>query len=264
VLVGIPAKAVSLDRLAPLDHLVHEAGVLVREVGAHGVEVRVHERLEEGVAVHVDARSLDPSLSPRHPTGDYPCPIAFRVPLLLLVLAALIAGCGDDSADDSESGGSDGGAEDLTETFDHPDFDITFEYPEALEPAEDVQVAESAGSEPVATEAVGVDSTNLILVQRFKLNTAVDDQNFPAAREETDALFSELAGRPTDGTTTEVAGLPAVEYRLPLTEPAGAETRAVAVFDGDDEYLLNCQSTSEERESIEQACDLALETFEPR
>ena len=39
-----------------------------------------------------------------------------------------------------------------------------------------------------------------------------------------------------------------------------AQSRFVAFFDGNQEYLFNCQSTPEHREEIEQACDTALDT----
>ena len=47
MLVGVPAQAVLLDRLALVDHLIDEVGVLVGEVRAHRVQVRVHQGLEE-------------------------------------------------------------------------------------------------------------------------------------------------------------------------------------------------------------------------
>ena len=102
----------------------------------------------------------------------------------------------------------------------------------------------------------------MIVVQRFDLETEVTEGNLDRVKREADALFSQLAGESAEGEETSVAGLPALEYEIDLEDPADAQTRAVAIFDGDVQYLVNCQSTPDGREEIEAACDLALETVE--
>ena len=42
----------------------------------------------------------------------------------------------------------------------------------------------------------------------------------------------------------------------------GAETRLIALFDGDVEYLINCQCTPKRRADIEKACRQVLDTVE--
>ncbi len=48
------------------------------------------------------------------------------------------------------------------------------------------------------------------------------------------------------------------------TKPNGGTTRATLVFDGRTEYLFTCKSTEAHSEEINAACDVALETLEPR
>jgi hypothetical protein len=180
---------------------------------------------------------------------------------MLALMAIVATGCGGDPPDAEEGEGGDGGAV-ATQTFESDDIDITFEYPEDLEQRDDIEFSRSAGSAAAATAGVGLDESNVIAVQRFDLQTEVTDNNLARVKREADTLFSQLAGEAADGEETTVGGLPALEYNLQLDEPADAETRAVAIFDGNVQYLLNCQSTPEQRQRIEAACDLALDTLE--
>ncbi len=183
----------------------------------------------------------------------------------LLAAAALVAGCGggDEESSSSEPAAVQAGAE-TNETFSEEGFDITFEYPEDFEVLQDVQFSRSAGVEAGATTAVGLDGTNLVAVQRFDLDVEVSDQNFATVKSEADQVFSQAAEEQVTGEETEVAGLPALEYELTVDEAEDIQTRAVAIFDGNTEYLLNCQSGADQRELILAACDLALETLEPQ
>lgn len=186
---------------------------------------------------------------------------------LMLLLALGVLGCGgddepDDAADSGDETGGEvgGGAEEAT--FDVEGFDISFQYPSDFEQRDEVDFSRSAGSSPAETAAVGIDETNLIAVQRFDLESRVSDRNFERVKREADELFSQLAGEPVEGIRRRVAGSAALEYQIPLEQPADAETRAIAVFDGDTEYLFNCQSEPELRERIDAACDRALFTLE--
>ncbi len=63
--------------------------------------------------------------------------------------------------------------------------------------------------------------------------------------------------------TGEIAGYPSLDYEsIALTTPAEGESRFIVLFEGDQEYLINCQSTPENREEVESACERALETLE--
>jgi hypothetical protein len=193
--------------------------------------------------------------------------------LLLSLLATLSAGCGEDEesttgADTAAGGGTAGGQADPgageTVTFDQEGFAISFEYPSDFDTSGEVSFERSAGTSPAATAALALDGENLLALQRFDLNVSVTPGNLDRVQGEADALFSQLAGEQLEGERTEVAGLPALEYEIALQDPPEAETRAIAIFDGATEYLLNCQSTPDGRERIEQACELALDTLEPK
>lgn len=168
---------------------------------------------------------------------------------LVVLLATLVAGCGD-------GGGAPGPA-----TFDDPRFDVAFDYPGSFKALENVSFDRQEGSTAVATAGVGIDGSNLIAVQRFDQKTAITDRNLDDVRPQADKLFSELAGMDLKGREVEVGGLPALQYEIDLTEPAGGQTRATAIFDEETEYLINCQSTPSEHQAVAAACDQALGTL---
>lgn len=177
-------------------------------------------------------------------------------PLTIVVMsAALTAGCGAGDAETSDRG---------TATFDRPEFDVTFDYPASFMELDDVSFNQQAGNAAAATAGVGLDGSNIIAIQRFDQDVAVTDKNLKEVQPQADMLFSQLAGEDLKGKEVEVGGLPALEYEIDLMEPPEGRTRAVAVFDGETQYLVNCQSTPEQREAIEAACDRALETLETR
>jgi hypothetical protein len=175
-----------------------------------------------------------------------------RLPLALALLAlgGLLGGCGGDDDD------SDGG------TFDEEAFPFTFSYPDGFEVTEDVTVDQALGAQADETAAVGVDDDNILLVQSFTLNISIDESNLDLAKQEIDGLAKQV-DPDASSEETEVAGLPALELdgiAVPTVEEG--ESRLTVIFDGEQEYYLNCQSTPENREEIAEACDLALETFE--
>lgn len=173
-----------------------------------------------------------------------------RLAALLVLPALILVACGDD--DDS------GGGE---ETFDREEFPFTFSYPEGFKVTDDVTVDQALGSQADETLAVGLDQDNILLVQSFTLNIPIDESNLDLAKQEIDGLAQQVAPG-AESQETEVAGLPAVELEgieVPTVE--SGESKLTAIFDGEQEYFLNCQSTPEQREEIEGACDLALETF---
>jgi hypothetical protein len=48
---------------------------------------------------------------------------------------------------------------------------------------------------------------------------------------------------------------------ISITEPANGESRLAVLFDGKTEYLVNCQSTPEQRDKIEKGCRTVLDSI---
>lgn len=178
-----------------------------------------------------------------------------RALLGLLLAAALLgalAGCG---------GGGDGSAS-SEKTFTHEDFAISFKYPGNLKESRVGETAQSAGGEPVAQTALAVDEANAIFLAKYDVNAEVTRENIGTFVPQVDQVVQQLTGNPISGTTVEVGGLPGVRYDdVALAKPPQGQSRLVFLFDGSVEYLVNCQSTPEERGEITRACDRVLTTM---
>jgi hypothetical protein len=160
---------------------------------------------------------------------------------------ALIA-CGGDSRD--------GG------TFDQPGLPFTFEYPDGFGVADTLSVDQQLGAAAAAQGAVGLDDDNVILAQLFTLTITIDESNLQVARREIGGLLAQINASP-DLRESKVAGLPALtaeDVAVPSVDEGTSDL--TFIFDGDQEYLINCQSTPDHRSEVGEACDLALTSFE--
>ena len=170
----------------------------------------------------------------------------------LILMAAALAGCGSDGDDAAR--------------FDEDGFDLTFEFPEEMNEADNVSIASGAGSSAKATAGVGYGEKNtkdVIIVQRYDLNVPIGADNLDRAKAELDPLVAQISPGAPKGDTGKIRGFPSIDYRgLRVRQIDGARSRLVALFDGDVEYLINCQSTPKRRADIDKACRQALDTVE--
>ena len=169
---------------------------------------------------------------------------------LALALTVLVAACG---------GG--GGGE---KTFDESGFDVTFTYPDSFNEASNITISSEAGGAAADRKGVALDKDNLLLVTKFNLNTSVTEANVARVKPEADKVMSQVSGASANGKRVTVGGLPGFEYSFDLTKPENGHSRFVMLFDGKTEYTLNCQSTPEKREEVNDACEQAIDTLESK
>lgn len=173
--------------------------------------------------------------------------LSVRAFLLIAICLASLGACGEEEAN----------------RFEEEGFAIAFEYPDGFEETDDVTLSEQRGSEAQDSRALGLDEDNGIIVQRYRLQRSIDAESLDIAKAEFDQLVAGLAPDAPEGEQTEIGGLPALRYSgVPVSSPADAQSRLIVLFDGSTEYLINCQSTPEKRQEIEEACDLAVDTLE--
>lgn len=177
--------------------------------------------------------------------------------LILLLCAALALGaCGSSSSSSSSS------SEDVS-TFEQDGYPFTFDYPSDFEVTNDVSFDSELGSGTADSTAIGLDESNAILLQRATLNLAVDSDNINQAKAEFDGLLNQVDPG-ASGETGETAGYPSLSYdAVSVPKPEGGESRITVLFDGDQEYVVNCQSTPDQRDAIDAACDQAFATLAP-
>jgi hypothetical protein len=148
-------------------------------------------------------------------------------------------------------------------TFEEDGFPFTFEYPEDFELTEDITFDQSLGGASDEDVSVNLDEDNGIVLQRVTLNQEVDETNLAVAKREFDGLIAQV-DPDAQGETGETAGFPSLEYEpIALTTPEDGESRILFLFEGDQEYVLNCQSTPERREEVDAACEQMRDTLAP-
>lgn len=146
-------------------------------------------------------------------------------------------------------------------TFDESAYPFTFTYPDGFQESDDVTVSKSLGGGGSDAKAVLTEEHDGIFLFRYDLSRTIDQSNLDQAAQEFTKLF-----RSTDptasATKTEVGGLPALEINVSnIPGVDNGESRIIAVFQGDQEYFINCQSTPDHRDDVEAACDQALDTL---
>jgi hypothetical protein len=170
------------------------------------------------------------------------------VPVLLACALVWPAACGSDDP----------------KMFDEEGFAITFEYPGDFERTTDVKAASGTGNAERSV-ALALSEDNAIFVQRYGLNRAVTADDADAVQEELDKVLSRLAGTEVSGKPIDAGGPLAFRYEIDeLQEPEDGRSTIVAVFDGDTEYFINCQSVPDGREELDEACGRAIETLRPK
>ncbi len=165
--------------------------------------------------------------------------------VVVSVIALALTACGDSGPKQFEDDG----------------YPFTFEYPEDFQTGSEVTFDDQLGAAADDSTGFGIDDSNLIAVQRVTLNLEIDAGNIDRAKAEFDRLLAEIDPS-ASAEIAETAGFPSLSYdSLPIPEIEDAESRLTILFEGDQEYVINCQSTPAERETITEACDQALETL---
>jgi hypothetical protein len=145
--------------------------------------------------------------------------------------------------------------------YEETGLNITFKIPGGFHIAHDIRVTKSAGANAVDEAGVALDTNNLIIVQRYNLNTAINAENLSKYKGDVDRVIGSLAGKKVSGHQVEYGGLPGYEYVIHVANPAKGESRMAVLFDGNVEYLVNCQSTPDKRDKIEKGCRTVLDSI---
>jgi hypothetical protein len=153
---------------------------------------------------------------------------------------------------------------DEPKTFDEDGFAITFQYPGDFERTTDIDAGRSQGNAEKSV-ALAMSEDNAIFVQKYRLRREVKPGDAEAVKAELDTVLGRLAGTDVSGKRIDVDGLLAFRYEIDkLQEPENGRSTIVAIFQGNTEYFINCQSVPDGREELEDACQQAIDTLEPK
>ena len=150
-------------------------------------------------------------------------------------------------------------------TFVDDDFAVTFRYPSSFTEGEVVDVARSVGGKPAASAALQLDTYDGIVVSKYLNAAPVGPEDMVEVLPVFNSQVSQLVEKQVTGSIVDIAGLPGIRYDdLDVPGRVNQKSRLVFLFDGRDQYLLNCQSTAEHRDELTRACDRALATVRHR
>ncbi|MFL5869663.1 MAG: hypothetical protein ACJ75R_01165 [Solirubrobacterales bacterium] len=163
-----------------------------------------------------------------------------------------VLGCGDSGSDSSGPA-----------TFTNDAYPFTFEYPSSFALSNDVTLNQNLGAQTEDNLALALDNSNGILLQKANLNVTVTKANLEAAKRQFDVLVARIDPG-ASGKATEIGGFPALEYgAIPVSSVPDGQSVITFLFQGQTEYVVNCQSTPDHRSEIDAACDQALGTLKP-
>lgn len=146
-------------------------------------------------------------------------------------------------------------------TFDDPAFGFTFDYPSILARVEPVEFELSSGRESTAHAALALDRRSCIVVMRYDLVREVRPVDLPVVKRELDTVIERLGVGPITGWPVSAGGMHGYEYRFATSSTS---SRYVVLFDGDVQYVVNAQATSDVVDAIGRACEVVLASMARR
>jgi PsbP-like protein len=198
-----------------------------------------------------------------------------KVTLAVVVLACLtVTACG--GSNDTDASGEDtdasdeGGSGDEDKTFEGDGYSFT--YPaDWSEKTGEIEARAQAGSEQATSEVAVApgEGQDLVLVEVGPTSPSITEDNIDHLEEEiarlVESLFQQGAGQVTAGPNrVTVAGLPALRFEGTgvTSDDVSVRSRLTLIYDGRNQFAVNCQFTPEGAEEIERGCDQILGSFQ--
>jgi len=190
------------------------------------------------------------------------------LPVALLVLVLVLAGCGSGSSHGltNVSVNTSASADRGQKTFSAKGMSIHFLFPDSFRVIQLTQIRHTAGKTRGASKAaIGIGPLDLLVIAHYPgaLRRPLTRALLAPTRRYFNALISKLAGRSMSGVFKSLDGRYALVYPpIPVSGlPAPVTAQVVNVFDGRDEYELQCQATAAGLARIKEACAEAVGTM---
>ena len=177
------------------------------------------------------------------------------MPILLLVIVAVagFSSCGGDSGDPNK-----------TKTYSA--HGITFDFPANWKRQKLESKTEKAANAQWDLEGLVLTEDDVISVQAYKLTLAITPAVFNENQQDiVDEVTRTTAGHDTlsDPEVTNVAGLPAITYRVAATSTRGRDvtSQLFFIFKDEMEYFINCQATEKRQDDVDAACQKVVDSL---
>ncbi len=171
---------------------------------------------------------------------------------VLLLVVLTVSGCGGDKTS--------------TAKFDTPTYPFSFDYPDGWKVTRNPAFV--FGSDD-AVRSVGVtlkEPDDEITVAQYELDKELPD-GFNANQEEIDRIVRRLTrqsnGSSSDSIEVSFGGIPGYQYVVEYPGGNGVEllTTLTFLFQGKNEFLVNCQSSPANRAALDAGCEQVLNSL---
>jgi hypothetical protein len=134
-----------------------------------------------------------------------------------------------------------------------------------------VEFSAQAGSEPLTSQVALApgEGQDFVFVQVGPASPSITEDNIDQLKDEitrvVESLFQQAEGQLTAGPTrVTVGGLPALRFEGTGIASGGVSVRSrlTLIYDGRNQYAVNCQFTPDGAEEIERGCDEILSSFQ--
>lgn len=184
-------------------------------------------------------------------TSSYPQLLA--VTLLVVFALAVMSGCG--------------GSDDEEKQFSTKTYPFSFTYPEGWTVSRSAEFTFGTSGDDERSVSVALKLPfDQVTISQYKLSTTLKPGE-NADQAQVDRVVRRLTrrakGSRSDGTTVEYGGLKGYQYTVEF--PGQGDTtltnRLTFLFSGDDEFLINCQSSPEMADALDAGCDQILDSL---
>lgn len=164
-----------------------------------------------------------------------------------LAVTGLAAGCGGD------------------EKFETSTYPFSFEYPSGWKATRNAAFVYGAGAGERSIAVVYKAPNDQVVVTQYKLQKTLPP-GIVANQREVDRIVRKLAkqsgGKATEARPVNYGGIPGYQYVIEYTTNGQQLQNTITfLFSGDDEFQVNCQSSPENRDVIDEGCDKVLSTL---
>lgn len=171
------------------------------------------------------------------------------IAVLAAALAAVLSGCG--------SGGS--------QDFSAKGVPFSFSFPAGWTISRTPASSGEAGAALQSVTAALEEPYDQVTTSLYKLKKSIPEGE-RAYQPEVDRIVGRLTreagGSASAAKEIEFGGLPGYQYTLKYAvDKVKLENRMTFLFDGNQQYLIGCQSAPEKREELAEGCDQILDSF---